>query len=262
MCDEIIIADILQAAAKRKVAYKHYEAARASKEDQDFYSIETYIRPPIYDLDFDRIRLSRCEGTGTWLQQDTRFEQWLQDREESPQLCGPLVEVKDKWLLFVHFTVKEYLLRRQHDSLLSEGEALLDISATCLTYLSSRMFDLDATDDTVQTNLISGAYRLLNFASSQWAECLRLCVRHFRTESPTELLELLQQFHARSTNSEYDWGMDTNSTYWALQPLKDLPEACDLVSRALDFRRSLRGSYDWLSDEGSVLRRLSETREG
>lgn len=23
------------------------------------------------------------------------------------QLCGPLVEVKDEWLLFVHFTVKE-----------------------------------------------------------------------------------------------------------------------------------------------------------
>lgn len=81
-----MIADVLQAAAERKMAYNHYEAARASKEDQDFHSMETYIHPPTYDLDFDRIRLSRCEGTGTWLLQDTVFEQWLQDGEESPQV--------------------------------------------------------------------------------------------------------------------------------------------------------------------------------
>ncbi|KAM5342179.1 hypothetical protein ACJ41O_015210 [Fusarium nematophilum] len=84
------------------------------------------------------------------------------------QLCGPLVEERDDMLRFVHFTVKEYLLRRQQEkNFIDEGEAILDITTTCLTYLCSSFFDDDATAERLQSYIISGAYRLLNFSDHQ-----------------------------------------------------------------------------------------------
>ncbi|KAF5013486.1 hypothetical protein FDECE_511 [Fusarium decemcellulare] len=86
-------------------------------------------------------------------------------------LCGPLVKIEDNYLRFVHFTVKEYLLRRQKNAFINEGEAVLDISTTCLTYLCSDALHPYLDEEDLEQYVASGSYRLLNFSHNQWAEC-------------------------------------------------------------------------------------------
>ncbi|KAF4495971.1 nacht domain [Fusarium agapanthi] len=164
-------------------------------------------------------------------------------------LCGPLVEVEDECLKFVHFTVKEYLLRNQNNKLLDEGEALLEISTTCLAYLCSDCLDPDLSDDDIERNIISGAYRLLNFAHHQWAECLRLCTRHFRDDLPPQLVPLLGHIMQDLANPYYNQDSETNLGLWSLNRFKSNLEEVEAISRSLDFRNIMATSYDWRLDE-------------
>ncbi|PNP80169.1 hypothetical protein FNYG_06492 [Fusarium nygamai] len=165
-------------------------------------------------------------------------------------LCGPLVEVEDEYLKFVHFTVKEYLLRHQKHKLLDEGEALLEISTTCLAYLCSDILDPDLSDDDIERNVISGAYRLVHFAHHQWAECLRLCTRHFRNKLSPQVVPLLDQIMLDLGNPYYNQDSDTKLGLWSLDKLKANLEKVKAISRSLDFRSIMASSYDWRLDEG------------
>ncbi|KAF9767043.1 hypothetical protein IL306_000445 [Fusarium sp. DS 682] len=167
-------------------------------------------------------------------------------------LCGPLVEVESDRLKFVHFTVKEYLLEHQKKKFLEEREALLEISATCLTYLYSDVLDPELSDKDMEQNMTLGSYRLLNFAHSQWAECLRLCTNHFRDEVPSQLISLLDQITTDRSNPYYDQDSDTNLKLWSLDNFKCSPDACNMISRCLDFRSLMNSSYDWRLDEGKT----------
>ncbi|KAF5643189.1 nacht domain protein [Fusarium sp. NRRL 52700] len=164
-------------------------------------------------------------------------------------LCGPLVEVEDEYLKFVHFTVKEYLLRHQKNKLLDEREVLLEISTTCLAYLCSDCLDPDLSDDDIERNVISGAYRLLSFAHQQWAECLRLCTRHFRHELPPQLVPLLSHIMQDLANPYYSQDSDTNLGLWSLDRFKSNFEEVEAISRSLDFRSIMVTSYGWRLDE-------------
>ncbi|KAL5597284.1 hypothetical protein FOBRF1_011077 [Fusarium oxysporum] len=169
-------------------------------------------------------------------------------------LCGPLVEVEDEHLKFVHFTVKEYLLRHQKNNFLDEGEALLEISTTCLAYLCSDLLDPDLSDDDMERNVTSGAYRLLNFAHRQWAECLRLCMctRQFRDELPLQLVPLLGQIMLDLGNPYYSQDSDTNLGLWSLDKFESNLDRIEAISRNLDFRSIMASSYDWRLEEGNI----------
>lgn len=184
-------------------------------------------------------------------------------------LCGPLVVIENERLKFVHFTVKEYgldrycavipqytngfsryLLEHQKKKFLEKREALLEISVTCLTYLCSNVFDPGLSDQDMEQNMTLGSYRLLNFAYSQWAECSRLCKNQFRDEVPSQLVSLLDQITIDRSNLYYDQGSETNLKLWGLGNSSFSPDACNMVSRCLDFRSLMNNSYDWRLDEG------------
>ncbi|KAF4415321.1 putative NACHT domain protein, partial [Fusarium austroafricanum] len=175
-------------------------------------------------------------------------------------LCGPLVKVEDERLEFVHFTVKEYLLEHQKNSFLDKEKALLEVSTTCLTYLCSDILDPYLSDNEIQQNLLLGSYRLLNFAHSQWAECVRLCTTHFRDEIPSQLVSLLDQIIADRKNLYHDQAADTNLKIWGLDRFKSSLGACSMVSRSLDFKRLMDHSFDWRIDEGTVVALQRYTR--
>ncbi|KAG4277591.1 hypothetical protein FPRO04_07368 [Fusarium proliferatum] len=167
-------------------------------------------------------------------------------------LCGPLVEVEDEHLKFVHFTVKEYLLQHQKNNFLDEGEALLEISTTCLVYLCSDCLDPALSDDDVERNVISGSYRLLNFAHQQWAECLKLCTRHFRDELPQQLVPLLGHIMLDLANPYYSQGADINLGLRSLDKFESNLEEVKTISRSLEFRSIMATSYNWRLDEGDL----------
>ncbi|KAG5654814.1 hypothetical protein KAF25_011001 [Fusarium avenaceum] len=167
------------------------------------------------------------------------------------RLCGPLVVIEDERLKFVHFTVKEYLLEHEK-KFLEKREALLEISATCLTYLCSDVLDPELSDKDMEQNMALGSYRLLNFAHSQWAECLRLCINNFRDEVPSQLISLLDQITTDRSNPYCNQESDTNPKLWSLDNFKCSPNACNMISRCLDFLSLMNSSYDWRLDEGGI----------
>ncbi|KAF5530924.1 nacht domain-containing protein [Fusarium mexicanum] len=184
------------------------------------------------------------------IQADQRRVPPVRSKLNTLTLCGPLIEVEDEYLKFVHFTVKEYLLQHQKNKILDEGEALLEISTTCLAYLCSECLDPDLSDDDIERNVISGAYRLLNFAHHQWAECLRLCTRHFRDELPPQLVPLLGHIMQDLANSYYSQDSETNLGLWSLDRFKSNLEEVEAISRNLDFRSIMATSFGWRLDEG------------
>ncbi|KAF5700224.1 nacht domain-containing protein [Fusarium mundagurra] len=186
------------------------------------------------------------------IQTDKRSVPQVRSTLNTLRLCGPLVEVEDEHLKFVHFTVKEYLLQHQKNKILDEGEALLEISTTCLAYLCSDCLDPDLSDDDLERNVISGAYRLLSFAHRQWAECLGLCTRHFRDELSPQFVPLLRHIMRDLENPDYNQDSETNLRLWSLDRFKSNLEEAKAISRSLDFRSIMATSYDWRLDEGNT----------
>ncbi|KAI1770676.1 hypothetical protein F4818DRAFT_432308 [Hypoxylon cercidicola] len=154
------------------------------------------------------------------------------------QLCGPLVEIRNCNLQFVHFTAKEYILNHEQKPFVDEREAILDVAMTCLNYLCCELFTLSATDEEVQDDLLSGAYRLFRFSQCHWVESIKQLARYYTTKDPPrELADLLQRFLALRSNLKYvRRETESRSRMWRLDFLKEYPEVHDMLSRVLDFK--------------------------
>ncbi|KAF4465867.1 NACHT domain [Fusarium albosuccineum] len=489
LCNEITLSDILEAHTARQKAFEHYAKTQEFQERQDFHSMETYIRPPSYDQDLDRLHNGRCEGTGTWLLQDPQFTKWAEGDKKSPQvfwlqgipgavvdrtkelghslfaflsyrhgldstlpifhsltfqlasqdrdlravLCSTILsstkdlkrdlkgdskfalEVFAKLLqaagptyvtidgldevnestqqIFLHQFLSlleecpevkllvssrrvdriERILKGTAMALLIDqknsgciktyaarqvkkwlDESTFDNEARCeirslLSPLAAKakgmflyarivlesvemLYDFDSIRDqlnvlpasldeayerilekilkspmrvqkqskkilswiacspieltrhemeqallvragnktvprvisTLNTLQLCGPLvkvedeqlrfvhftvkELLKFAHFQWAECVRLCARNFRTELPHQLVRLLEQINIDRENLDYNDESSTNLTFWDLKKFKKSPVACGVASRALDFRRLMNSSCDWRLD--------------
>ncbi|KAI1372550.1 hypothetical protein F4677DRAFT_462875 [Hypoxylon crocopeplum] len=153
-------------------------------------------------------------------------------------LCGPLVDTQSDNLQFVHFTVKEYILNHEANPFIDQGEAILDMATTCITYLCSDVFDPSASDEDIQSHLITGAYRLFQFSRFQRAEITRQLTRYHNSKDvPEGLVRLLEQFLAIHNNVKYVQG-DTRRSQrnWDLTFLDNRPETRDTLSWILDHR--------------------------
>lgn len=112
------------------------------------------------------------------------------------QLCGPIVEVVDEYVQFVHFTVKEYaalqakipkkinghclannlvryIFNPRIDGFIDNTEATLNLAQCCIWYLCQSHHDAWIPDDEIEENIISGQYRLHNYAVTMWLELVK-----------------------------------------------------------------------------------------
>ncbi|KAK3987161.1 hypothetical protein QBC44DRAFT_271432 [Cladorrhinum sp. PSN332] len=191
------------------------------------------------------------------------------------RLCGPLVEVQDERLVFIHFTVKEYLTKDQNNTFISPRSAILDLAMTCLRYLSLDIFDInhDALDDCddvedseydgsqvsdtfgnkIEAAILSGAYRLHRFAYCHWTSLVKQSINSYLGEPlPEELVHLLERFTDQRVNDDYHDASENTSVPHALENLKRCPEIQLQLSRFLDFNSRLRTSSDWRLDEADM----------
>ncbi|RDW68838.1 uncharacterized protein DSM5745_08598 [Aspergillus mulundensis] len=87
-------------------------------------------------------------------------------------LCGPIVEIVDGYVQFVHFTVKEYLFTPDEDipAHISLADATLDLANRCITLLCQRHYDPGVVDDDAQfaSMMLNGCYNLHYFATNHW----------------------------------------------------------------------------------------------
>lgn len=113
------------------------------------------------------------------------------------------------------------------------------MTKTCLHYLCLDIFDPEIEDQQIKENLLSGAYRLHWFASTQWVEILRHCAISLHDRAPPDdLITTLKTFGERRENTTFQ---DSSSSYgdWSSDHFEAFkgkhPEIYRLLDQTLKF---------------------------
>ncbi|KAH1932003.1 hypothetical protein KXV48_007907 [Aspergillus fumigatus] len=139
------------------------------------------------------------------------------------RLCGPIIEIIDGYIQFVHFTVKEYLFSPAIDGHISLVQATLDLAICCMTFLSQSHYNIKTlVDDDGFTGLIlGGSYRLHHFAVNGWYELVKKYLQLTQNKPlPSELVHCLRTLIFRRHNDEFTAERDPFFKPAYLQPIK------------------------------------------
>ncbi|KAF3009103.1 hypothetical protein E8E14_009642 [Neopestalotiopsis sp. 37M] len=142
------------------------------------------------------------------------------------RLCGPIVEVADEYVQFVHFTVQEYITAPGVPGIIGFHESTLSLALKCIAYLRQQHHDLELLDHTLSEGVLSGKYVLHDFATSNWLGLLEQYVRGPSGDSvlPDKLISLLESMVSARANVHYE-GESDDTKKLDLGKLKDeLPE--------------------------------------
>ena len=116
----------------------------------------------------------------------------------------------------------------------------------CVTYLCQTHHDHDLLDDEIAQNILSGAYRLHDFAAIAWLELVERFVHLNREDTIShELIDALEMLSCGRAQGIYIEGAEA-STPSSLEPFKSVsPAVHNMLCKVADFRRiSLKGNFD------------------
>ncbi|RBA21148.1 hypothetical protein FPRO05_07462 [Fusarium proliferatum] len=132
----------------------------------------------------------------------------VQARVNVVQVCGPIVDVVDGYVQFVHFTVREYIFSTKIENSISLADMALDLAIRCVVYMCQDHHDSELTEDEIDANILWGAYRLHHFSSSFWLdlilEYLALSDSNIIPEGLIEQLKLLLETRSSDRYIESD----------------------------------------------------------
>ncbi|OTB06435.1 hypothetical protein M426DRAFT_9573 [Hypoxylon sp. CI-4A] len=112
--------------------------------------------------------------------------------------CGPIIEINEGIIQFVHFTAKEYLLHDQSKNYLNLFEAHRDAALVCTTYLAFSSVQIPTSR--IQQRTLDGDYVLFEYASATFLEHLKASLDYQGQDIDPRLLvalELLQEVRAK-----------------------------------------------------------------
>ncbi|KEY74072.1 hypothetical protein S7711_02661 [Stachybotrys chartarum IBT 7711] len=163
------------------------------------------------------------------------------------RLCGPIVEIVDNYVQFVHFTVQEYINSPNIEGFIDIAEATLSLSTCCIYYLCQSHHCPWIEDEELQECIMAGDYRLHYYAVSTWLELVDRYLGLKGSNSPSEdLICALDKLHAERGK----WGFEGGTELEGQQFPKNLQK---LESRRPDLFRFLR-------DVGRFKQRSSTSR--
>ena len=122
----------------------------------------------------------------------------------------------------------------------------------CFTYLCQIHHDHDLLDEDITHNILSGAYRLHDFAATTWFEFVERFIHLSRQNTLShELVDALETLRCERTQGTYTEGAEA-CTQSSLEPFKSVsPALHDMLCKVAHFRRiSLKGNFD--KDHGMV----------
>ncbi|KAI8630272.1 NACHT domain protein [Xylariaceae sp. FL1651] len=154
------------------------------------------------------------------------------------RICGPIVEIVDGYVQFVHFTVKEYIFSSQISGSIDLSSATLDLALRCITYLCQAHHDITLEDEDIHHNICTGVYVLDWFATNMWSQITNTYLSTTRQEGPhPELVAYLDVLHTlRFQDLSLEEG-DIDGLFPNLDTLKEVhPEVHNLLCQALRFR--------------------------
>ncbi|KAH7359598.1 NACHT domain protein [Pyrenochaeta sp. MPI-SDFR-AT-0127] len=155
-------------------------------------------------------------------------------------ICGPIIEVVDEYVQFVHFTAQEYFLSPQIASSVDAVESTLGLTLTCITYLCQPHYDIDILDEDIEQNILSGVYRLHNFATTTWLDLLKKYISFDHSAGvPDELVSILETLTTERHNCQYN-GSEEPSSPRSLEAFK---KHCSKLHTAL--RKSVHFRLLW-----------------
>lgn len=166
--------------------------------------------------------------------------------------CGPIVEIVDDYVQFVHFTVQEcaskivifalktdtsrYFFSSKVDGSISLQDATLDLACCCLTYLSQDHHDEDIGDQHIDEQLYCGAYRLHEFARTTWLKLIDLYIARNRDcLAPSRLVTAIETFQQRRTNVSCAPSNSASERTIRQDYKRFGPMICDCLHQAADF---------------------------
>ncbi|KAI0387921.1 hypothetical protein F5Y04DRAFT_274777 [Hypomontagnella monticulosa] len=92
--------------------------------------------------------------------------------------CGPIIEINESTVRFVHFSAKEYLLHEQSGKFLDLSEAHVSATLVCTTYLAFSSLDMLFSQPPlvpdIRQQVENGDYVMFEYASMAFMEHLKL----------------------------------------------------------------------------------------
>ncbi|KAI2621405.1 hypothetical protein GGS26DRAFT_262370 [Hypomontagnella submonticulosa] len=92
--------------------------------------------------------------------------------------CGPIIEINESTVQFVHFSAKEYLLHEQSARFLNLPEAHVNATLVCTAYLAfsslDTLFSRHLGKPNIQQEVMEGDYIMFEYASTAFLEHLKL----------------------------------------------------------------------------------------
>ncbi|PQE07875.1 hypothetical protein CJF32_00003003 [Rutstroemia sp. NJR-2017a WRK4] len=119
-------------------------------------------------------------------------------------LCGPIVEVVDDYVQFVHFTVKEYITSPSIDGHIDIIDSTLSLTMSCITFLCQKHHDPQLPTDIIRENVLNATYVLHEYAAINWLGLVEKCVSldPAGTAAP-DLIRLLNEVSTERKNVTY-----------------------------------------------------------
>ncbi|KAI2471029.1 hypothetical protein F4781DRAFT_388511 [Annulohypoxylon bovei var. microspora] len=123
--------------------------------------------------------------------------------------CGPIIEIDDGKIQFVHFSAKEYLLHEQSDKFLDLSEAHTEAAITCTTYLSFSSLNLLFSSSSnemadIQERIKDGDYVMFGYASTAFLEHVIASMDNRSHALDIDLLAALRRFQEIRTVDSLD----------------------------------------------------------
>ncbi|KAH7186754.1 hypothetical protein BKA60DRAFT_602584 [Fusarium oxysporum] len=169
----------------------------------------------------------------------------VQARVNVVQICGPIIDVVDGYVQFVHFTVREYIFSTKIQNSITLSEMALDLAIRCVVYMCQDHHDPDLTEDEIDANIIGGAYRLHHFSSSFWLDLVHeyLTLSGSKTIPDTLVDQLRILLETRSSDHYTETDQSESSLHPAILGLEyQEPGLVEMLKGCTEFQTSLSKS--------------------
>ncbi|GAB1319448.1 hypothetical protein MFIFM68171_09658 [Madurella fahalii] len=158
------------------------------------------------------------------------------------KVCGPIVEVVDDYIQFVHFTVKEYISSPRIVECIDIRASILSLATCCITYFCQQHHDPELLLEEISDNALKRKYVFHEYAIINWIKLVeRASQLTPDTTAASDLTRALGILLEDRGNPCYIG--DFESSQPAFKPLKGAsPELHAMLDKVYQFRREYSAS--------------------
>ncbi|KAF5532216.1 NACHT domain-containing protein [Fusarium mexicanum] len=149
------------------------------------------------------------------------------------KMCGPIIEVVEEKLQFVHFTVHEYLFSSTVTDSIDKDFSTKELAKTIISYLNLTLIDEDLEVDEIRGNILIGKYRLFEYGCHYWPTLVH---QSLGRDYPCSLVGLLEIMFQHGKNYSFIHPTDESGPPFRCSKLQeDCPEVFSILFETLRF---------------------------